>query len=214
MTFQEYLREWSRLHGSASPTGLVRVWLRIAFSCATPIIRLNPNFITASALLPMAAAIYLVQQPNPKYAVASFLVLLVGFIDNFDGIVAVRTKRVTNWGAFLDAVVDRIIDICIGVLFFAIGSPLELVIFAVSLALIHEYMRAKASGIGLREVGVITPAEKPTRIAIGVMFLLACGIMPAQAVELATVASLTWLTIGVISFGILMRSYKKLLTRD
>jgi hypothetical protein len=38
--------------------------------------------------------------------------------------------------------------------------------------------------------------------------------MPAQAVQLATVASLTWLTIGVISFGILMRSYKKLLTRD
>lgn len=211
MTFQEYLREWSRLHGSASPTGLVRVWLRIAFSCATPIIRLNPNFITASALLPMAAAIYLVQQPNPKYAVASFLVLLVGFIDNFDGIVAVRTKRVTNWGAFLDAVVDRIIDICIGVSFFAIGAPLELVILAVSLALIHEYMRARAGGLGYHNSATITVAEKPTRIALGVMFLIASAVFPKSASDLATVATISWIAVGVLGFAQLMRAYRKLL---
>ena len=211
MTFQEYLLEWSRLHGSATPKGLVRAWLRIAFSCATLVIRLNPNYLTASALLPMATAIYLVQQPNPWYAVASMLVLLVGLIDNFDGIVAVRTKRVTNWGAFLDAVVDRIIDICIGVLFVVIGAPLELGILAVSLALIHEYMRARAGGLGYHNSATITAAEKPTRIALGVMFLIASAVFPKSASDLAGVAAICWIAVGVLGFAQLMRAYRKLL---
>ena len=211
MTFQEYLLEWSRLHGSATPKGLVRAWLRIAFSCATPVIRLNPNYLTASALLPMATAIYLVQQPNPRYAVASMLVLLVGFIDNFDGMVAVRTKRVTNWGAFLDAVVDRTIDICIGVLFVVIGAPLELGILAVSLALIHEYMRARAGGLGYHNSATITAAEKPTRIALGVMFLIASAVFPKSASVLAGVAAICWIVVGILGFAQLMRAYHKLL---
>jgi CDP-diacylglycerol--glycerol-3-phosphate 3-phosphatidyltransferase len=162
----------------------------------------------------MLVAIFHASKPNSNYFLASSIVLVVGLVDSFDGIVAVRTSKTSPWGAFLDGIVDRFIDVGIGVLLIALGAPIEIAVLAFAFALVHEYMRAKASGIGLREVGVITPAEKPTRIAIGVMFLLACGIMPAQAVQLATVASLTWLTIGVISFGILMRSYKKLLTRD
>jgi len=214
MTFDEYLVTWAQLHGTQSPKGLVRIWLRISFALSTPLTRFNPNFITAVGPLLMLVAIFLASKPNSSYFLASFIVLVVGLVDSFDGIVAVRTSKTSPWGAFLDGIVDRFIDVGIGVLLIALGAPIEIAVLAFTFALVHEYMRAKASGIGLREVGVITPAEKPTRIAIGVMFLLACGIMPAQAVELATVASLTWLTIGVISFGILMRSYKKLLTRD
>jgi hypothetical protein len=70
-------------------------------------------------------------------------------------------------------------------------------------------MRAKASGIGYRDVGVITPAEKPTRIALGVMFLFASGLLPENAAQLATVASLAWLTLGIISFVMLLVVYRK-----
>ena len=91
----------------------------------------------------------------------------------------------------------------------ALGAPIEFAVLAFVVALIHEYMRAKSNGIGIREVGVITPAEKPTRIAIGVMFLLACGFMPERATELATVASLTWVVLGLFSFVILLRAFRK-----
>jgi hypothetical protein len=70
-------------------------------------------------------------------------------------------------------------------------------------------MRAKANGIGYQEVGVITPAEKPTRIALGVMFLFASGMLPENATQLATIASLAWIVLGAISLLMLLRVYRK-----
>jgi CDP-diacylglycerol--glycerol-3-phosphate 3-phosphatidyltransferase len=157
----------------------------------------------------MGAAIFLAASPNQNYFLASFIVLVVGLVDSFDGMVAVRTGRTSSWGAFLDGIVDRFIDVGIGILLIVLGAPVQLVVLAISIAVIHEYMRAKASGIGFREVGVITPAEKPTRIALGVMFLFACGLLPENAIQLATVAAATWITLGVISFVMLLVVYRK-----
>ena len=159
----------------------------------------------------MLAAIYSSGSKNGSYFLASGLVLLVGIVDSLDGIVAVRTSKISSWGALLDSVVDRFIDVGIGILLIVLGAPVELAVIAFAIAFIHEYMRAKASGIGMREVGVITPAEKPTRIAIGVMFLLACGVFPERAAQLANIAVLVWVTLGVLSFAILMRSFRKTL---
>ena len=209
MTFEEYLVAWAQLHGTQSPKGLVRIWLRIAFTLSTPLTRFNPNVITAFGPILMTAAIALILGSNKHYFLASLLVLLVGFVDSFDGVVAVRTSKTSNWGAFLDGIVDRFIDVGIGLVLIALGAPIELAVLAFVIALIHEYMRAKSNGIGYREVGVITPAEKPTRIAIGVMFLLACGFMPERAAELASVASLTWIGLGLLSFVILLRAFRK-----
>jgi len=161
----------------------------------------------------MLSAIYFAAPPNSNYFLASLLVLTVGLVDSFDGIVAVRTSKTSSWGAFLDGIVDRLIDAGIGILLIVIGAPIELTVLAISIALIHEYMRAKASGIGFRGVGTITPAEKPTRIAIGVMFLFACGLLPERTSQLATIASQLWLILGVFSFVILMRAFRKNLKR-
>ena len=209
MTFEEYLVAWARLHGTQSPKGLVRIWLRIVFTLSTPLTRFNPNLITAFGPILMTAAIAFISGSSKHYFLASLLVLLVGFVDSFDGVVAVRTSKTSNWGAFLDGIVDRFIDVGIGLVLLGLGAPIEFAVLAFVVALIHEYMRAKSIGIGIRDVGVITPAEKPTRIAIGVMFLLACGFMPERATELATVASLTWVVLGMFSFAILMRAFRK-----
>jgi phosphatidylglycerophosphate synthase len=211
MSFEEYLVAWAHLHGAPSPKGMVKVWLRVSFVLSTPLTRFNPNLITLVGPVLMVAAILLAAEPTHYYFLASLLVLLVGLVDSFDGIVAVRTSRTSPWGSFLDGIVDRFIDVGIGVLLIALGAPVELAVLAFTIALVHEYMRAKVSGLGLREVGVITPAEKPTRIAIGVMFLFACGLLSTNAEQLATIASATWLVLGVVSFGILMHSFKKLL---
>jgi phosphatidylglycerophosphate synthase len=209
MTFQEYLIAWAQLHGTQSPRGMVRWWLRISFVLSTPLTRFNPNLITAFGPLLMGIAIIFTAGPNQNYFIASFIVLVVGLVDSFDGMVAVRTGRTSSWGAFLDGIIDRFIDVGIGILLIVLGAPIEIVVVAISMAMVHEYMRAKASGIGYREVGVITPAEKPTRIALGVMFLLACGLLPENSVQLATVASFAWLALGVISFVMLLVVYRK-----
>jgi CDP-diacylglycerol--glycerol-3-phosphate 3-phosphatidyltransferase len=209
MKFEEYLVAWAQLHGAKIPKGLVRLWLRISFVLSTPLTRYSPNLITAFGLLLMGAAILLAASPNQNYFLASFIVLVVGLVDSFDGMVAVRTGRTSSWGAFLDGIVDRFIDVGIGILLIVLGAPVQLVVLAISIAVIHEYMRAKASGIGFREVGVITPAEKPTRIALGVMFLFACGLLPENAIQLATVAAAAWITLGVISFVMLLMVYRK-----
>jgi CDP-diacylglycerol--glycerol-3-phosphate 3-phosphatidyltransferase len=209
MKFEEYLVAWAQLHGAKIPKGLVRLWLRISFVLSTPLTRFSPNLITAFGLLLMGAAIFLAASPNQNYFLASFIVLVVGLVDSFDGMVAVRTGRTSSWGAFLDGIVDRFIDVGIGILLIVLGAPVQLVVLAISIAVIHEYMWAKASGIGFREVGVITPAEKPTRIALGVMFLFACGLLPENAIQLATVAAATWITLGVISFVMLLVVYRK-----
>ena len=213
MTFAEYLVAWAQLHGTQSPKGLVRVWLRIAFFLSTPLTKFNPNLITAFGPVLMGAAIYFASSPNRNYFLASITVLVVGLVDSFDGMVAVRTSKTSSWGAFLDGIVDRLIDVGIGILLIVLGAPVELAVLAMSIALVHEYMRAKASGIGYREVGVITPAEKPTRIALGVMFLLAAGLLPERVTQLANIATLVWISLGLISFAMLLRVYRKQLKK-
>jgi CDP-diacylglycerol--glycerol-3-phosphate 3-phosphatidyltransferase len=213
MTFAEYLVAWAQLHGTQSPKGLVRVWLRIAFFLSTPLTKFNPNLITAFGPVLMGAAIYFVSSPNRNYFLASITVLVVGLVDSFDGMVAVRTSKTSSWGAFLDGIVDRLIDVGIGILLIVLGAPVELAVLAISIALIHEYMRAKASGIGYREVGVITPAEKPTRIALGVMFLFAAGLLPEKVIQLANIATLVWISLGLISFAMLLRVYRQQLKK-
>ena len=213
MTFAEYLVAWAQLHGTQSPKGLVRVWLRIAFFLSTPLTKFNPNLITAFGPVLMGAAIYFASSPNRNYFLASITVLVVGLVDSFDGMVAVRTSKTSSWGAFLDGIVDRLIDVGIGILLIVLGAPVELAVLAMSIALIHEYMRAKASGIGYREVGVITPAEKPTRIALGVMFLFAAGLLPERVTQLANIATLVWISLGLLSFAILLRVYRKQLKK-
>lgn len=211
MTFREYLAMWSQLHGSATPTGLVRIWLRCAFFLTTPLVRLNPNWITGSALLVMAAAIWLVSGTNPQYALAGVMIFAVGLIDSFDGMVAVRSSRISSWGAFLDAIVDRFIDVGVGFIFVALGAPIVLVLVTLSIALIHEYLRARAGGLGHHEVGVVTIAEKPTRIALAVMFLFACAARPSDSQLLAVIGVTVWLILGIFGFVHLMRTYRAMI---
>ena len=130
MTFAEYLVAWAQLHGTQSPKGLVRVWLRIAFFLSTPLTKFNPNLITAFGPVLMGVAIYFASPPNKNYFLASIIVLIVGLVDSFDGIVAVRTSKTSSWGAFLDGIVDRLIDVGIGILLIALGAPIELAVLA------------------------------------------------------------------------------------
>ncbi|MDI6801325.1 MAG: CDP-alcohol phosphatidyltransferase family protein [Thermodesulfovibrionales bacterium] len=98
------------------------------------------------------------------------LILLGGFFDIFDGVVARINGKNTRFGAFLDSTLDRYSDAFV---FLAIAwyffendniSGAVLTIGGLVGALIISYARAKAEAIGLQcNVGL---AERPERIAL------------------------------------------------
>jgi len=208
MTFDDYLTRWSVLHGDAQVTWPIRMWLRATFVLAIPFRVISPNVITLSAVF-FAAAIVAI---DARTAVASGLlalaILVMGIIDSLDGIVAAVTGRTSTFGAFLDSLADRGIDVAIALLLYRHGASLESVLCVVSFTLIHEYMRARAIGLGLKDVGVITVAEKPTRIAVGVMFFLAASLLPEHSESLVVVAGYVWATLSLIACGQLFINIK------
>lgn len=210
--FDLYLTQWSTLHGNALPTFVIRAWLRLAFWTSTPFLRMTPNAISLCGAVISFGAIFLTPQHN---VVAGCVIFIVGLIDSIDGVVATRTNRISVRGAFVDALVDRWVDVAIGLILVRIGAPILLVFTGLVLTLVLEYMRARAQGLGVDEVGVISVAEKPTRIMIGTLVLIFDGASMPIAFHDADWASLgatAWVVlaaIGAIQVFAAMRSRLK-----
>ena len=106
--------------------------------------------------------------------IGGLLILLGGFFDLLDGIVARSNDKSSRLGAFLDSTLDRCSDFFI---FFAIGcffaktNNLEGVLFtAGSLlgAFMISYIRARAEGLGIQcKVGFLERPERIILISIG-----------------------------------------------
>lgn len=214
MNFATYLLNWSKLHGDASPSKLVHGWLRIGFALSTPLTRLSANSITVFGGFFAILIVAYFAKFTSHYLVVSVGVLLLGMIDSLDGIVAVRMGKTSSWGAFLDSVVDRVVDICFAILLFICGAPFLLCLFAACVTLFHEYMRARATGLGISEVGAITIGEKPTRVVIVILFFLACAAFGNYAKELSSIGSGAWLLTSSIAITQLYFVFKQALTQN
>jgi CDP-diacylglycerol---glycerol-3-phosphate 3-phosphatidyltransferase len=58
-------------------------------------------------LLPVALVFYIIGQPWAYFA-SAFVVVIMGFSDYFDGVVARNMNQVTKFGSFLDPVSDKV----------------------------------------------------------------------------------------------------------
>ncbi len=155
----------------------MRGWLGGVHALARPLVRVGtpPALVTlAGVALLVAAALLAPSRP----ALAGVLVAVGGVLDNLDGAVAVLRDRVSRSGALLDAVGDRIGDLACAAVLWGVGAPAWVVLVAVGLAQLQEYARARAGGLGLAEVGVVTVAERPVRLAIAAAFPIAVVIGP------------------------------------
>jgi hypothetical protein len=70
---------------------------------------------------------------------------------------------------------------------------------AVGLCWLQEYARARAGGAGMTEVGVLTVNERPTRVVVVVMFLLASATRPDDLPGWATLGA--WALVGLGGVG-------------
>jgi len=103
---------------------------------------------------------------------ATFFFLLSGFFDAIDGAVARASKKTTLFGAYMDSILDRYVDIIIGISFI-IGRLCSFFwgLFYIIGALMVSYTRARAESIGIN-LGGIGFAERGERIIFLLFFSL------------------------------------------
>jgi phosphatidylglycerophosphate synthase len=198
----EYLQRWSALHGEVPPTGVVGGWLRLSHAVARPLADagVRPDLVTVTGLglallmlLPAAAGAHW-----PLLAVVT--IVLAGLLDSLDGAVAVLSDRVSRGGAVLDATCDRLADLCFVAALWLAGAPAGWCVAGGAVALLHEQVRAAARAVGMRDVGVVTVSERPTRVIVTAAFLLGAGLFPARSGDWAAAGAIAWTGVGLVGF--------------
>ena len=204
MNRSEFFNSWSKLHGNAKISGIVKGWLTISYVLVKPLVKLKvtPNLLTIFGLF-FGVLLYL----NALSNWAVILLTLSLICDGIDGSLAIITGKTSKWGAVLDSVVDRITEFFWALAFIAIGANQYVVIAALLLASIQEYLRARIAGLGLTEVGVVTIAERPVRASIFFVAIIANLIH----LEIVNLLALIWLIMQSISLLSVTRfAFKKL----
>lgn len=153
----------------------VRLWLRLAYLTARSLValRIPPGAVTLAGVLLSVAVPAVAVWRGPALVAAACLVVLSALADSADGAVAVLAERTSRLGAFEDSVADRISEAAWLVGLWLIGAPGVLVTACGGLAWLHEYQRARAAALGMKGLGTITTAERPTRVMVVTAALLA-----------------------------------------
>ena len=173
MNQTDFFAKWSALHGSAEIKGIVKAWLKISFASAKVVsaLRLTPNLLT---LLGIVFAVAMAVNPLSLWAIP--LLVLSLYADGIDGSVAIYQNRESQFGAILDSVADRISEALWFYVAYRIGAPAWIVLLTYVTASTQEYARARLGGLGISEVGVVTPAERPVRASFIFIALVAYAI--------------------------------------
>ena len=194
----EFKAKWSSLHSDAETTGIVGAWLNISyrFGLICTLLRISPNALTVLGLLGAVATAVTAQT---AWAIL-FLVFSL-FCDGIDGSVAIFQHRESKFGATLDSVVDRISEALWFYALYAIGVPAWIPITLWSVAAFQEYARAKLVSLGVSDIGVVTPAERPVRAS----FLFIVLILNQLDMPGATELSIAFLLLQIYSFVSVVR---------
>jgi len=167
---KDFYKRWSELHSNAEVSGIVHGWLAISYRLAliATLLRISPNVLT---LLGLASAIGTAVIPHSYWAIA--LVALSLLFDGIDGSVAIFQRRESAWGATLDSVADRISEAAWAYALYQVGIPLEVAVGLWLAASVQEYARARLSALGVKDLGIVTFAERPMRASLLFLILIA-----------------------------------------
>ena len=203
----EFFEQWSALHGDTAIKGVVRGWLTISFSLCRIMARLciTANSLTLISLI--FAALYL-NFIDSHWAIA-FLVLSL-LADGLDGTLAIISNRVTRWGAALDSIIDRVVEAFWVIGLYQLGAPLTWLLIAWVASFIQEYMRARAGGLGVHEIGVVTIAERPIRASM--IFIVLVGRVVDY--QLAETISILWAVMQTVSVFTVLNFLRPLLRQS
>lgn len=203
-----YLDEWSGLHGKIDPTSsaLVRRWLGFVFVLGYPLARrsVSPHTVTLAgvgfAILAIGASV-----PGTRWPLlAAVLVLGSAVLDGIDGAVAVIGRSSSRWGYVLDTVADRCSDLCFLGAAYVLGAPPLLLVATGAMTLLQESARARATGVGLSDVGILTVWERPSRVVTVLVITVGAGSFPANTTFIAFMGALVGALLSTVGFAQLM----------
>ena len=186
------------MHGGAEIKGIVKAWLAISFASAKALskLRITPNILT---LLGIVFAVAMAANPLSLWAIP--LLVLSLYADGIDGSVAIFQRRESSFGAILDASADRISEALWFYVAYRIGAPAWLVLGIYVIASTQEYARARLVGLGISDLGVVTPAERPVRAS----FIFIALVAFAFNLNLVTTAISLLFALQVWSFFLVTR---------
>ena len=147
----------------------------------------RPNHMTVLGLGVSVAAAYIFSMGRLRWGAA--LLAVAGLFDFFDGAVARLAGSDSDYGAFLDSVVDRYSDVAVllGILVYyqqrndTAGAVLTMATLAGTV--MTSYTKARAQSIGVRcDIGVIERPERLIALIAGATFHLLTPIMALLAV--------------------------------
>jgi CDP-diacylglycerol--glycerol-3-phosphate 3-phosphatidyltransferase len=200
-----YFDGWSALHGGFDPRSAFwpRSWLGLTYVLGRPLARrrVAPDLVTALGLVVTAFALPPAAAGGRWPLLAVLVVIASGLLDNLDGCVAVLTGRASRWGYVLDSLADRVCDALYLVALWLAGAPAGLCVAAGGAVVLLEYGRARATGAGFDEIGLVTVGERPTRIVVTCFGLAFAGILPGHTV--LAVGAGAAATLGVALLGAL-----------
>jgi phosphatidylglycerophosphate synthase len=157
----------------------------------------SPNAITVAGFITtvLSAAFFAFE-----LKAGGLLLILGGLMDMLDGVVARVNDKVTDFGAFLDSVLDRYSDafvfLGISVYFYRDGNIIGVVLSMGTMvgAFLISYARARAEGLGKEcKIGIM---ERPERI-----ILLVFGALTGWMIEVL------WVMILLTHLTVLQRIY-------
>jgi archaetidylinositol phosphate synthase len=163
-------------------------------------IGLTPNMITLlGVVLALLSALgYAEWQNRPLYLfLAMALLLLSGFCDALDGIVARVYAETSVFGGFLDSLLDRYADAAVyaGIIIGGLCDPTwGLLAIVGSLLVSYSRARAEAAGIKMESVGIAERAERMIILAVATLvavFWQSTTVMNASIILLAVLSNLT-----------------------
>lgn len=198
LTKDEFYAKWSVLHSDAPITGAVAWWLKISyrFGLVATLLRISPNSLT---LLGLLSAVMTAVSATSWWAI--FFLILSLFFDGIDGSVAIFQRRESSWGATLDSVADRVSEAFWFYTLYIVGTPAWLAVTLWCIAAFQEYARAKLISLGVTEIGIVTPAERPMRAS----FLLITLILWQLGFSGTVLLSYGFLAVQVVSFYLVIR---------
>ena len=173
-------------------------------------IGLTPNGIsTLGIIFALGAALAYAEGQHIAFSLptAIILLLLSGFCDALDGVVARLYQQATPFGSFLDSLLDRYADaaVYIGVI---IGGLCSLLwgLIALTGSLLVSYSRAKAEAVNVRmeSVGIAERAERIIILAVAsavAIFWQTTTVMNLAIVLLAVLSNLTVLQRSLYAYS-------------
>jgi phosphatidylglycerophosphate synthase len=194
MNEEQFKERWSELHGGADTEGVVGGWLSFSYQVARVCValRITPNLLT---LLGLGTAIAM---GLSEYAAIALLLLVISlFFDGIDGSVAILRGTESKWGELFDSLADRISEAFWLYMGWRLGIPAWVVITMWTIASTQEYARARLASLGHREIGVVTPTERPVR-AIFMAFALIFYIFDIPGTVQLSYAFLALLTFSFL----------------